>query len=532
MINLSKISARRLTDIHGWAGVLFGLALYVVVFSGAIVVFSHEIGAWSVSGHKLGDGLQGKIDQRLTELSSTLPKEYKDEIGLWQNSSGELIAFFHTHVKDDEGEISEKGTRFVLDPNTLEIISQIEGFDDDLPHVTSGFLEEFLVDLHIKLHAPDPIGLYLTGILGLVLLLSAVSGLIIHRHLIKDIFLSPRLNTRLLNTRDRHNLAGTWGLIFSIILAFTGAFFSFATTLGLPVIAMTAFGGDQQKAMTAIYGEPSVVDPTPKSFIGMEGIIEQSKQSDIAGSAPVFVFIEHSGRADAIVSTTHSPNDDHLFYTTHQFSGVTGEYLGEKSPAGTQPSAGSALLGMMGVLHFGWFAGLFSRIIWLSLGLATCYVTITGLQLWVQRREKEVSWQELAKLIPIVAYGLPIAMISAAVGFILTYSQQTERVETWTVNGFLIGIVVSFIIGLSLNTSENSKQVLQRILGAGLIILPIIRALSHQTFIGDGNVIALDISLILSGIVLFIISRKSNKNFIKDSTKVNDINTDRGEHDY
>jgi uncharacterized iron-regulated membrane protein len=532
MINLSKISGRRLTDIHGWAGVIFGLALYVVVLSGAIVVFSHEIGAWSVSGHKLGDGLQGKIDQRLVELSDDLPAEYKDEVGLWQNSSGELIAFFHTHVENDEGQISEKGTRFVLDPKTLDIISQVEGYDDDLPHVSSGFLEEFLVTLHIKLHAPDPIGLYLTGILGLVLLVSAVSGFIIHRHLIKDIFLSPRLNTRLLNTRDRHNLAGTWGLVFSIILAFTGAFFSFATTLGLPVIAMTAFGGDQEKALVAIYGEPSVVDPTPKKFSGIEAIIEQSQQADIAGSPPVFVFIEHWGRADAVVSTTHSPNDEHLFYTTHQFSGVTGNYIGEKSRVGDQPSAGSALLGMMGVLHFGWFAGLFSRIIWLSLGLATCYVTITGLQLWVQRRDKEANWQGLAKLIPTVGYGLPIAMVSSAIGFIITYLHHTERVETWTVNGFLMGVVFSFIVGLSLNTADKSKQVLQQLLAVGLISLPIIRAISHQTIMADFNVAALDISLIISGIVLFVVSKKTKIGFVKDGVKSHEINTARGAHDY
>jgi uncharacterized iron-regulated membrane protein len=532
MINLSKIPARRLTDIHGWAGVIFGLALYVVILSGAIVVFSHEIGAWSVSGHKLGDGLQGQIDQRLVELGEDLPPEYKDEVGLWQNSSGELIAFFHTHIKNEEGKISEKGTRFVLDPTTLDIISQVEGFDDDLPAVTSGFLEQFLVTLHIKLHAPDPIGLYLTGILGLVLLVSAVSGFIIHRHLIKDIFLSPRLNTRLLNTRDRHNLAGTWGMVFSIILAFTGAFFSFASTLGLPVIAMTAFGGDQEKALIAIYGEPAVVDPTPQKFTGIEAIIEQSKQANIAGSAPVFVFIEHWGRADATVSTTHSPNDDNLFYTTHKFNGVTGNYMGEKPRVGNQPSAGSALLGMMGVLHFGWFAGLFSRIIWLSLGLATCYVTITGLQLWVQRREKEASWQGLAKLIPTVGYGLPIAMVTAAIGFIVTYLHQTERVETWTINGFLIGVVLSFIIGLSLNTADKSKQVLQRLLGAGLILLPVLRAYSHQTIMGDASVVALDISLILSGVLLFIVSKKPKLDFIKDNAKSNKINTARGAHDY
>jgi len=526
MIKVAKNTTRRLLDVHGWLGVALGLALYVVVFSGAIVVFSHEIGDWSVSGHSLGDGLAGKVDDKLVELSQDIPKEYLDEVAIWQNSAGNIITFFHTHVTDDKGEPAEKGVRFVLDPASLTILSRVEGFQEDLPVISSSFLERFYIDLHVRLHAPGSLGLYLTGILGLVLFISAVSGFILHRHLIKDIFLSPRLSTRLLNTRDRHNLAGTWGIVFSILLAFTGAFFSFATTLGLPVIAITAFAGDREQAIETIVGIPPVEDDTPKQFIGIEKIIEQARQPEVAGSVPAFLFIQHWGRADAVVLTTHEPTDDNMFFTTHKFDGVTGEYKGDKPRFGNVPSTGDTLVGLMGVLHFGWFAGLMSRIIWLSLGLATCYVTLTGLQLWMQRREKDSRWQSLSKLISIVGYGTPIAMVGAAMGFLMSYSVVTRSVEAWTVNGFLIGVALSFVVGFLYKSSERRERTFQQITGLQLISLSLIHTVSSGQNWSEllanhhGSVVALNITFLIAGMILLFLStgvmRKSN--YTKENT--------------
>lgn len=513
MINVSKETARRLLDIHGWSAALLGLALYIVVFAGAIVVFSHEIGAWSVSGHRSGEGLAGTIDQRLAELATEvekIDKNYLDEVTFFPNAAGEIITFFHTHVKNEKGQLREKGIRFVLDPKSLDIISRAEGLREEMPIISSGFLERFYVDLHVKLHAPDPIGVYMTGILGLILLVAAVSGFILHRQLIKDIFLSPRLSSRLLNTRDRHNLAGTWGIVFSILLAFTGAFFSFATTLGLPVIAITAFGGDQERAMVVLLGEPETEDTTPKQFVGFEGIIQQAQQAELGGSVPVFISVQHWGRVDARVSTVHSPTPENMFFTTHHFEGATGKYLGEKPGLGTVPSAGNTVIGLMGVLHFGVFAGLLSRIIWLSLGLATCYVTLTGLQLWVTRRKNNRLWQSLSRLISIIGYGLPISMIGAAIGFLFSYSRYTQYVEIWTVNGFLIGIVFSFLVGLLFKSSERRKNVFQQLTGLGFISLPIIRSITSghgwQGYHGSSAVMSMDISLIIAGLILLLLT--------------------------
>lgn len=512
MIKLSKDTTKRLVDVHGWSAVVLGLALYVVVLTGSIVVFAHEIGNWSVSGHQLDHVFAGKIDTKLEDLSKTVNTEYLEEVGLWQNSAGYLVAFFHTHVKNDEGQMTEKGTRFVLDPKDLSVVNRVDGMREDLPAVRSGYLEQFLADLHIRLHAPDPIGLYLTGILGLVLLVLAVSGFILHRHLILDIFLSPRLSTRLLNTRDRHNLAGTWGIMFSIILAFTGAFFSFATSLGLPVIAITAFEGSQEKAIEAIYGVPDKKDATPKLFIGLEPLIERVKQTDAAGSVPVYISIQHMGRADAKVTMIHEPNGNTIFYKNYAFNGVTGEYLGEKPRMGTKPSLGNDLVGLMGVLHYGWFAGILSKIIWLSLGLATCYVTLTGLQLWTQRRAEQVIWQRLSRLTAIIGYGTAIAMNASAIGFLMSYARYPISVESWTINGFLIGTTLSFAIGLLVQNQVKRNHAFQQLLGLSLLSMPLLRYLTSEqgwvTLISNGNavVVSLDISFLIAGSICLLIS--------------------------
>lgn len=532
MIKVSKDTTRRILDIHGWSGVLLGLALYVVVFTGSIVVFYHELGEWSVSGHELSDALSQPMDAKLVELAASVKPEYREEAGFFQNAAGQIIANFHTHEKQESGPPREIGVRFVIDPNSLAVLSREEGYLDEMPEVAGTALVDFFAHLHINLHAPDPIGLYLTGILGLVLLISAISGVILHRHIIKDMFLSPRLSTRLLNTRDRHNLAGTWGVPFSIILAFTGAFFSFATTLGLPVIAMTAFGGDQEKAIETIIGIPPAEDPTPTPFVGLDTIIKQASHEDIAGAVPRFVSVMHWGRADAAVLTTHNPTPENIFFSNHRFDGVTGEYLGEKPTLGTEDSAGGVLFGLMRVLHFGWFAGLLSKIIWVSLGLATCYVTLTGLQLWVQRREAKNSWRTLSSLIAIIGYGTPIAMITAAVGFLIISAIDPALMYSWTVNGFLLGVGLSFLIGLLCQSfaAGSSTRVFQLLTGVGLIALPLLRILTSERgwissfTAGNGSVIGVDISLLITGVLFlaFGFGFKQKKVFSKEMAAEDD----------
>ena len=84
--------------------------------------------------------------------------------------------------------------------------------------------------------------------------------------------------------------------------------------------------------------------------------------------------------------------------TTLTYSGATGAFLAEKPLLGTRPSIGESAFALMGPLHFGNFAGWWSKAVWFALGAASAYVTWTGLLLWIRRRDTQPLWRAFARL--------------------------------------------------------------------------------------------------------------------------------------
>src|SRR3546814_10626149 len=95
----------------------------------------------------------------------------------------------------------------------------------------------------------------------------------------------------LLSKRDAHAVAGSWNLLFSFLLAFTGSFFSFATSFGVPVMAMVAFNGDQAKAFETFIGNPPVNDPRPAPMASIEAMLADATHR--AGADTFFISVEH-----------------------------------------------------------------------------------------------------------------------------------------------------------------------------------------------------------------------------------------------
>src|SRR5262249_29945753 len=162
------------------------------------------------------------------------------------SGGGRVNLRYHRHELQPDGKPGERGVEFEVDPATWRILDKRAGWDDDIAAETRATgIADFLINLHVRLHIPEPWGLVVTGILGLAMMIAAVTALLIHRHLIADLF-TMRLNRdALLRRRDLHVVAGSWNLPFAFILAFTGSFFSFASTIGLPAIAMVSFNGNQ-----------------------------------------------------------------------------------------------------------------------------------------------------------------------------------------------------------------------------------------------------------------------------------------------
>lgn len=502
MIHLPKEETKLMVAVHGWSGILLGLLLYAVVLTGMAAVFAEEIGAWSAGHVARQSAFERPIDGPLQALAARTPAQFREDADLFEIGDRNLGVFFHRHEIAPNGELINRGVYYQLDRDG-RIASEQRGTGEALfgPR-NDDALSHFLVDTHVRLHVPDPWGLLLTGILGLAMLVAAISGLLIHRHLFKDIFTLRRKASPVLIDRDRHSVAGTWSLPFAFILAFTGSFFSFFGTIGVPIVAMAAFGGDQQALSETVFGNPGKPDPRPLATGSLDRIAADAVAR--TGDVPTFVSIEHFGRADAAVTTFHSPRAGDIAPVALVYSGATGAFEREKPSIGTKPSIGGTLAAIMGPLHFGNFAGVLSKAVWFGLGFAMCYVTLTGLRLWLARRRegaRTLDWLE--RTVTVVGFGLPLALLGAAVGFLFAMPHGTA--VFWTPASFLAVAGAAIVAGFVLPTNALLARAFQGAIAALLVALPLIRLLiggpdwASAMATDQPALVAVDLAMLIGG---------------------------------
>lgn len=502
MIHLQKEDTKLMVAVHGWSGIILGLLLYAVVVTGMVAVFAEEIGLWSAGHVETSSAFERPIDATVRELGRRTPAKYHEGADLFEIGDHNLGVFFHRHETDADGDLVARGIYYQLDRDG-RIASERHGTGEEVfgPR-NDDALSSFLVDTHVRLHVPDPWGLILTGILGLAMLVAAISGLLIHRHLFKDIFTLRRKANPVLVDRDRHSVAGTWSLPFAFLLAFTGSFFSFFGTIGVPIVAMAAFGGDVQALNDAVFGNPAKPDTRIVGVGNLDRITADSIRR--TGEAPTFVTIENFGRADSQVTSFHPPRERGLEPQTLLYSGATGAFERVKPSIGTRPSAGGTLAAVMAPIHFGNFAGIVSKAVWFGLGFAMCYVTLTGLRLWLARRRegaRSLGWLERA--VTVVGFGLPFALLVSAAAFLV--AMPLGSAVFWTPAAFVGACLLAILGGVVLRSNALLDAILQSAGGAIMIALPALRLVTggpgwaSALDAGQPVIVALDIAFVLAG---------------------------------
>jgi uncharacterized iron-regulated membrane protein len=502
MIHLQKEDTKLMVAVHGWSGIVLGLLLYAVVLTGMAAVFAEEIGAWSAGHAETRSAFEKPMDATVRQLAARTPKQFQEDVDLFEIGDHNLGVFFHRHETSPDGEIVSRGIYYQLDGDG-RIANELHGTGEEVfgPR-NDDALSSFLVDTHVRLHLPNPWGLLLTGILGLAMLVAAISGLLIHRHLFKDMFTLRRKANPVLVDRDRHSVAGTWSLPFAFILAFTGSFFSFFGTVGVPIVAMAAFGGNQEAMSDAVFGSPRTPDPRPHAIGNLDRIAADATAR--SGGVPTFMAIEHFGRADAAVTTFHKPKEGDIEAATLVYHGATAEFDREKPGFGAKPSAGGTLAAIMGPLHFGSFAGVLSKAVWFGLGFAMCYVTLTGLRLWLaRRRERDRSLDWLERMVTIIGFGLPLGLLGSAAGFLV--AMPLGSAVFWTPAAFLAVSAAAIVAGFVLHTNTKLERLLLGGIAVLLVALPLIRLASGgpgwpvAISTGQPAIMAVDLAMVLCG---------------------------------
>jgi uncharacterized iron-regulated membrane protein len=339
-----------------------------------------------------------------------------------------------------------------------------------------------------------------------------VSGFIVHRHLLKELFTLRRLKDRLLVARDRHVLAGSWSLPFAFMLAFTGSYFSFASSFGIPAMAMVAFGGDQDRMLDTLVGVPGAENSRAARMADLDAMLADARGR--SRSEPSFLQVKNWGRADALVTFFTEPATGKMFSPTFVYQGASGAFRYEKPGLGLKSSWGSNLSDLMGPLHFGNFAGTASKAVWFALGFAGAYVALTGLSLWTERRREQSGWRWLRFLVTSFGYGLPLALVAVAYGY-FPVRDGGEHVHTLMMSVFAGVLLASGLLTALLRDPHRTRRGLIGATALLLVGLPILRLLCggmswpQALSAGWAVIPALDTAFALAGVVcLTMVARR------------------------
>lgn len=498
-------------SLHGWSAIILGLLLYAVVVTGTIAVFSEEIGHWSNPledsvEQYFGPGLHDALSKKVSEL----PETYHEEVLVFHGTGGRMGAFFHGHVDDEiTGEHFEEGALVYYDPSSWEELEQYQGRSPDVFNESQfGALANFFINLHVRLYLPYPWGLLLTGALGLMMMIAAITGLIVHRKLIKELFVQ-RVSRRnlLLTARDRHVLAGSWNLIFAFILAFTGSFFSFAGSFGLPVMAMVSFEGDQDRMFDEVVGTPKPFDSSPAAVKNIDDLVQDALARSGAKDLE-FLTVSRWWQKDAVAFLLTEPPEGKIQSENYLYHAADNEFLMVKPEIGLQPSLGNDLVSLITPLHFGHFAGVLSKAIWFGLGFSSAYVTLTGLLLWTRRRKKERLWSRFERVVLWVGYGLLLSMSLSAVGYFIAVL-LTLTPSTVVKLSFVITAIFTALLTVFISSKLKLRVLMSSLLALSFILLVALRWCTgfswlHALEVEAYSVIGVDVILLLCAAALII----------------------------
>jgi len=380
---------KKLYFLHSWVGITTGVLLFVIAFTGSVSVFGRpEIKIWANPEVRQAVEISPQaLEQLVARHVNDIPEPYTEEINIFlprARTFANLTLMFEDHAN---GEAIVK----TFDNKTLELLETQSGSIQELFANRKTDIADFIVDFHADLHLGSPLGLLLTGLLGLTLTVSIITGFFIHRQKLRQLFTFRLKKNFDVSVADFHKLIGVWGLLFNGVIGFTGAFLGLATVILIPAAAFVTFNGDQEKLIETFITTPEPVISNELSSTHLAKSWGHAKSYDpdmrlelisIYGFADKNAMIYISG-----------VGSDQVSRQTLSYQGSSGEFIEAFGRFGKLEGVSPAILDLMYPLHFGNFGGPLVKLLWTLLGLTTALLPISGMMLWLRRGEKSTSGQ-------------------------------------------------------------------------------------------------------------------------------------------
>lgn len=356
-----KLDKKIFFKIHSWIGVKLSILFFIVCFSGTLATLSHEMD-WLFNPAMRASPQKEYASRNL--MVANFREAYPDaRIQYWMRSEEHYLCDIIYKVEDGQQ------SYVFANPYTGKIQGE-----------SAITIQRYFRDLHYFLFIPFQVGNFLVLIFGFLLFISLVTALLFYKKWWRKLFELKTGKGPLVFFRSLHRLVGLWSVPFTLLFSITGIwyFIERANVGGIgseinpksPQLEITRSNqiivSDQDLSYSIDYDK--AISLAKKEIPGLDvgNIYIPQKQTDILGLV---------GKSDVPLVRQRA---NRVYIDLRSYEVVSSQKANEIGTA-------MWINDIADPLHFGYWGGLTTKIIWFILGLGISSLVLSGIWITMKR---------------------------------------------------------------------------------------------------------------------------------------------------
>jgi uncharacterized iron-regulated membrane protein len=385
--------------LHTWFGLVLGYVLMIAFFFGSLSVFDREIDRWAMPQTRFAPQPMPSFDRVLQPVFKQIvpdPHELDEARGRVGTLPATLPLMNWSAYTTHRDPVMQLYAEFAL-ANPNDPLDHVHGHVTIDPRtgaaLPDGALKvgsEFFYPMHYSLHLSwREVGYWIVGLAALVMLATLVSGVVMHRRILREFFtFRPHKRTQR-SALDLHNLTGVVALPFHFIFALSGL--TIFATIYLPVSHKVLEPMASAHAQAEAQAQGLAFQPSgkPGTLASVDAMAQEAKRRWAARGMPGevgLIQVTHVGDASSHVSIYRAGSDRvALVGQGVHFEASSGRVIHEAPP----PAAASSINEFLTGLHLQHFEHWLLRWFYVLGGLSGCVCIATGFLFFVEKRKRQ-----------------------------------------------------------------------------------------------------------------------------------------------
>jgi uncharacterized iron-regulated membrane protein len=354
-----KINRKLFFRLHSWIGIKLSVLFFIVCFSGTLATLSHEMDWLFIPESRAYP--QAELASRNLMVENVYATFPEGEITYWMVPEEPYLC--NIIYVQDNGQ-----RRYVFaNPYTGEVQGS-----------TTLTFQRFFRDLHYYLFIPFQIGHFTVLIFGFLLLISLITALLFYKKWYRKLFELKTGKGALVFFRSLHRLVGVWSVPFTLLFSITGIwyFVERANVGGVSDIANTQSPQLAEPIDSVLFTEVLPTIDYDQAVALAQQEIKGLEVKDIlppsGPNSPIYL----TGKSNEPLVRNRA-NRVYLHPLTYEVLKVQ---QAEMLPTVTW------LNDIADPLHFGYWGGLVTKLIWFLFGLGISSLVLTGI--WISQKRK------------------------------------------------------------------------------------------------------------------------------------------------